>query len=988
MLDAVFDAPDSERERVLAHHCAGDPALRAEVEAMLAAESDTDLRVDTPAAEWAGEVFEEAGAEAAQVAGDAIGEYRLVRELGRGGMGTVWLAERAAAGFQQQVALKLLKRGLDTDAVLRRFYEERRILARLRHPHIALFLDGGVADSGQPWFTMEWVDGAPITEWCDARHLGIRERVVLFLDAVSAVQYAHQQLIVHRDLKPGNVLVSESGEVKLLDFGIARMLDETEGSAQAATMTRMGVRMLTPAYAAPEQVRGDPATTATDVYALGVLLGELLSGRRPAAKSRETTDTPAQRPSTQVDAAGAALRGTSPERLRRQLRGDLDTIVLKALSDEPARRYGSAQAFGEDLQRWLDGQPVEARPDSRWYRARRFIGRHRLGTAAAAVMVLSLATGALVATWQAREANRQAQEARRQALEAERQTQEAERQTKRAEQVKDFLVGIFRASSPREWGGKEPTARDLLELGAQRVDGELVGDPLLRAAMQRVIGEIAVSHGDFERADALFRTSMDEVRRLAGEDSKDYADALHARANLLYLKGDYAQATQAIEREVDILRRGFRRHPDMAQALGMLASLRQLGGRLDEAIVLRREAVDITRHARGRKHRDYAEQLLELGQLLLMANHADEARPLLDESLQVSRAVYGPDSVLFANAVNGQAKLMGDAGDLARAADGFGAAADIFRKAQSAQELVMALTNQGHVLCRTGRFAEAARSYEEALQAQARFASRLQIETLKRSYGRCLGDAGLYAKAEPLLRDAAGLAQGGGEPDRGFVLGGASLTLRLLVRQGRIAEAVSLARRVEAVLGPVRGSESWHAAVFLVAAAPAWFMAGDQARGLAAMRTAIEDLRESNAPARTISSAVLDLADLELQAGQAQQAQAHLREIEDVVDGGPQGPLGLRAQALLGVALVQLGQPADAEPLLRRVLEARRRMYGDGNVWTGEARLYLGLCLLRVGKAAEGQALIREGRPQFTRAAGEDHFAVRLADDALQTMRH
>lgn len=979
VLDAVFDAPDGERERVLAERCDGDPALRAEVEAMLAAEDTSDRRLDTPAADWAGDVIDEVEAEAeaarSHSPGETIGDYRLVRELGRGGMGAVWLAERTGAEFSQQVALKLLKRGLDTEAVLGRFYDERRILARLRHPHIALFLDGGVADSGQPWFTMEWVDGAPITEWCDARGLGFRERVALFLDAVAAVQYAHQQLIVHRDLKPGNVLVSESGEVKLLDFGIAKMLDTTEGSAQAATMTRMGVRMLTPAYAAPEQLRGDPATTATDVYALGVLLGELLCGKRPVPKARDVTDAPVQRPSSQVEDAAASLRGTTSERLRRLLRGDLDTIVLKALSEEPARRYGSAQAFGEDLQRWLDGQPVQARPDSAWYRARRFIGRHRLGTAAAAVMALSLATGALVATWQAREANRQAELARRQTL-------EAEKQTRRAEQVKDFLVEIFRASSPREWKGKEATAKDLMRIGAGRVDQEL-RDPILRAQMQRVIGEIALSQeGDSDRAEALLKTSMETLRRLEGENSKDHADALHSWAWLLYEKRDYAAATSAVEREIRIRRQGPQDRQETAQALGLLASLRYADGDVDAAVALRREAVDLMRHAPEKLNSRYAEHLRLLGQLLVDTRRFDEALPLLDEAMAISRKLYGPDSMQYANALNGRGKLLSEKGDLAKAEAAYHEAAGIFARAGSAEDVVIASLNRGDALCRMGRFADAGRSFREGKQALTRLGSSRWADVLDINFGKCLSDAGAYPQAEALLKGFAGPGDDKRDLKGGNALVAGSHLVRLRTRQGRSREAVAVAAWMQTHHGPIRGTDGWQSALFLGAAAPAWFAAGDRARGSTALRAAVQDLRQGKAPERAVRAAELDLAEMALQDGSTQQAEAALRGIERRMDGGADGPQGLRAQMLRGVALMQMRRLAQAEPLLRHVVEARRRMYGDDNPWTGEARLYLGICLQRAGKLAEALPLIERGRGQFTRASGQDQYVVRLADAA------
>jgi tetratricopeptide (TPR) repeat protein len=347
--------------------------------------------------------------------GTDIGPYRIVRRLGAGGMGTVYLAVRGSDGFQKRVALKVLKRGMDTDAVVQRFRAERQILASLEHPFIGSLFDGGTTGDGLPYFAMEFVDGLPIDEYCDAKGLDTTARLHLFMKICAAVQHAHQNLVIHLDIKPANVLVTADGTPKLLDFGIAKLLNPAALQTQALTLD--GAPVLTPEYASPEQVRGGVVTTATDVYSLGVLLYELLTGRRPyqlasrtpADIARVICDSVPDRPSTAANQPLADARRTpgDTQRLRRRLAGDLDTIVLKALSKEPSRRYASVDQFSEDVRRHLAGLPVLARPDTMAYRAAKFIRRNRTAVAAAALVFTALVGGLVAATWQARIASRE-----------------------------------------------------------------------------------------------------------------------------------------------------------------------------------------------------------------------------------------------------------------------------------------------------------------------------------------------------------------------------------------------------------------------------------------------------------------------------------------------------------------------------------------------------------------------------------------------------
>jgi eukaryotic-like serine/threonine-protein kinase len=389
--------PAERRGSFVARSCADDPGMAGELEELLAAHDREQGIMEAPAVVTAPGWLED---QAPPVVGRRFGPYRVVRELGRGGMGAVYLAERVDGGFEQQVAVKLIKRGMDSDLVAARFRAERQILASLTHPNIARLLDGGASDEGQPFFVMEYIDGRRIDEFARERGLTVAERLRLWLEVGGAVSYAHQHLVVHRDIKPANVLVTADGTPKLLDFGIARLLDP--GGEAVSTMTEL--RMLTPEYASPEQIEGRHATTSSDVYSLGVVLYELLTGRSPyRARSRSAKDIAEAICTTEPVRPSLAAAETEPAMARR-LRGDLDTILLTALRKEPARRYASVEQFAGDVRRHLDGLPVRARPDTFGYRAGKFVRRHRTGVAAATLVGLAMVGGTVGIAWEARQA--------------------------------------------------------------------------------------------------------------------------------------------------------------------------------------------------------------------------------------------------------------------------------------------------------------------------------------------------------------------------------------------------------------------------------------------------------------------------------------------------------------------------------------------------------------------------------------------------------
>ncbi len=584
ILDEVLELEPAARAEALERACAGDAVLRAQVERLLAADTDADQFLETPAMVYAAGIVNAASAgmqaDEQEQAGDRIGPYSLIREIGHGGMGRVFLAKRADGQFEQLVALKLVRHGSFGGEILGRFLRERQILARLQHPNIARLLDGGVNADGRPYFAMEYVEGKAITAYCDGRSLDISRRLSLFALVCDAVQYAHQNLVVHRDLKPSNTMVTAEGQVKLLDFGIAKVLQPDESDEQNAaepTLTRLGSGPMTPEYAAPEQVRGEPVTTATDVYALGALAYELLTGRGPHQLSRLTaaeveravTERDVARPSSAVGRgtllaargkdgemaldAIATARGTDRRRLRRELRGDLDTIVMTALQKEPARRYASAGALLEDVRRYQSGLPIAARRDSVGYRTSKFVRRHAIGVTATALVLLSLVGGFIGMAWQARVASREAAKAR---------------------EVSRFLSSLFEVADPARTNAADISALDLLNRGAMRIETDLAGQPDVQAEMMLLVGRIYRDLGVYDRAQPLLDRALALRASADGPHSVAAAEAMTELARLWQAKGRPDEA-ERLQREVLAMRRDVRRadHADVGKTLRDLAAV-------------------------------------------------------------------------------------------------------------------------------------------------------------------------------------------------------------------------------------------------------------------------------------------------------------------------------------------------------------------------------------------------------------------------------
>ena len=641
--DHALDLDPNEREAFLMQCRTDDPAFGEELQDfLLSAERVTALEV--PAAEFA-PVFDDRSA-LADPGADAttrFGPYRILEEIGRGGMGAVYLAERSDDQFQKRVALKLLPgRSARDERRVQRFVEERHILAALDHPDIARLLDGGLTADGVPWFAMEYVEGVPIDRYCDDARLPIEERLELFCRVCAAVQYAHRNLVVHRDLKPANILVTRDGRVRLLDFGIAKLLVSQPGIRPELTAT--DERVLTPLYASPEQIRGDAISTGSDVYSLGVLLYALLTGRYPYRLSswqhhevaRAVLERDAEPPSlavlhgatTPVDgetrspADTATVRRTTSEKLRRRLRGDLDAIVLRALEKLPSRRYLTTEQLEADVRNHLAGLPVTAQRAGRLYLARKFLRRHRLSVAAAATFVLLLMGFALAMAVQS---SRIRAQAARIAL---------ERDGTRA--VLDYVTNVIKQAIPNR-PGRGVTGLDVLDTATARINRGLVQQPEARAHLMLSFARQYLQIDSAERARRLLDTSLALQRAYPTGDDRDLAETLHLLGEARLARGELGEAERAY-REALALRRGLfgDRDAHVARTLNGLSRVYRLQNHVPDARVAAAEALSID-NASGGMGTDVVESLQSLAGARLDLGDSVEARTLYRRALETLR---------------------------------------------------------------------------------------------------------------------------------------------------------------------------------------------------------------------------------------------------------------------------------------------------------------------------------------------------------------
>ena len=876
--------------------------------------------------------------------GRRVGPYRIERAVGRGGMGAVYLAHRADGQFEQTVALKLIKRGMDSDAVLRRFHQERQILARLQHPAIARLLGGGMTDDGRPYFALEYVEGATIREHCDRNRLGVDARLALFEQVCDAVAYAHRNLVVHRDLKPSNILVTPEGadggpSVKLLDFGIARLLDADD------EITVADARPMTLTYAAPEQVRGGAVTTATDVYALGVLLYELLAGRRPhdAAGTdgfdvqRAIIEDDPQRPSTAVGRTAptggtpstvtqstAETHGLEPPRLRRRLAGDLDQIVLKALRKEPDERYRSAEALRDDVARHRAGLPVLARPATLGYRLRAFTRRHRAGVVTGA-LAAALLVGT-VAFYTVR-------------LAAERDR--AQREAARAQQTATFLRSLFDGANPRVARGETLTARDLLDQGRARIAEELADQPLLQAEMLGLIGQVYDDLSLYPAADSALTRSL-ALYRSAGADVWDVARAEAALGDVRLTQGRYAEA--------DLLLTG---------------------------------ALGAQRAARPGPQQETAETLKLLGVLRQETSDYAASEPPLREALAMRRALHDGDQPETAEVLFATAQSLFDLGRYEAAdsayAETFAMQRRLFGERHPA--IPATLRNHSALLRRLNRHADA-----EPLARRAVWLDSVLVGTEHQDYGQSLyeyasllKDTGRLDEAVPVFDQALDVDLATLGPDHPYT----ALTIaeigQVQHRLGRPGVALGHYRRALSVQRAANGDVHHEVATMLVKIGDVHLSQGDYAAADDALREAIEIRHATLGPHHPITiKEEARRAMARVRAGALAEGLALFGDAQAQFREHFPADFALAADTRLGMAdaLIRLGTAPSLEAALAlaaQEVEANRTLFPAPSRELGIALLVLGDALLKTGDADAAHAAYDESLTILSDVLGPGH---------------
>ncbi len=969
LLDEALGLEPEARDRWLASLPPADAVLGEALRALLASHAAVETsdflealpRFGVPPAD------DPAGAANDALApGTVIGGYVIEAEAGRGGMSVVYRARRADGLIRRPVALKLLQAGHYDGAALARFARERDILAGLTHPNIARLYDAGTTEAGRPYIALEFVEGAPLTAYCDRHRLDLRARLALFRRVLGAVQFAHSSLVIHRDLKPSNILVAEGGEVRLLDFGIAKLL-QPEGVREPAA-TELGQRALTPDYAAPEQIRGEPVSTASDVYALGVVLCELLCGSRPYRLKRGTAAALEEailgadpiRPSEAATAADgssvAAARASTPRALARALAGDLDTIVLKALKKHPAERYATADAFEQDLARYLGGEPVLARPDAAWYRARRFLGRHWLAVAALLAVVLSLSVGLGMAVSQAREARRQA------AL--------ADHEARKAKAVQAFLVELLETNTDTQEDpvrARNRTAREILDASAGKLEARLGAEPEVEEAVLSTLVDMYIAVGLDEQAARLSARRIETLKTLRGVDDPAVAEELLSYAEIIDpLRGSpsalvpLAQARGIVERRPDtppavrgrLLRDTARVQLKLAPADALAAA--------EAAVAYYRQALP------GDSHLDAA--LSDLARARLWLGDLVGADQAYTEAIAVIRRAV-PDSIqdlVTALLGRGENRLL--LGRVAEAEADFRTALDesTRRNGPEHEDTVHVETRLGALLHATGRRAEGRRLLERAasrLGQGPEFTSPNLVGPVKRNLGMALVADGRWQAAAAPLEENLALKRRIGY---GVLVAAALDDLAVLhTLTGRYPAAHEELDEAAATWAKVTGGKADPARAnrYVLHAGRLLLVEGDPVAA-AARFAKVATPRDAAAMPLDADRVAADtgLAAAALATGDADSALRHALAARERLERAATRAYWptLEAEALLelGRAQLRLRQHAGAKASLERALKLRVATEDAQSPWIAEVEAALGEAALAGGDVAAARGLV------------------------------
>lgn len=915
---AAMELPAAERDTFVREACGDDEELRREVARLIAADLG-GIDLDGVVAGAASGVLED---HALAMATRRFGPYRILREIGAGGMGTVFLGERADDEFEKRVAIKVVRGGITDAAGRARFEFERQILASLEHPGIARLLDGGTTSDGVPFVVMEFVDGRPITEFADARGLDTGGRLWLFLDVCAAVQHAHNALVIHRDLKPGNILVGDDGQPKLLDFGIARLLAD-DGSG----VTRTGApQPLTPEYASPEQVRGEKVGTGTDVYALGVLLYELLSGARPFDLAGESAAS--------IEKVITGREPAPPSRvpdLGRRIHPDLDSIVLMALRKDVSRRYPSVAHLADDIRAHLAGQPVTARPNSLAYRTGKLIRRNRLAVGAAAAIVLITIFSAF-------------------RLSAERDA--ARLEAARARQVTTFLTGLFELADPDRSRGEDITARELLDAGLQRLRTELTDQPEIRATMYSVVGDVYISLGLDAEAEQVLGEALDVAVEAHGSDSPEAMTVRAMLDNVLWRVGKVEEATAMSERVLAYRRAEGAEDPGpLLGALHGLGKIRRGEGDGPAALSLADEMLDAadTRLDGAARDSVLADALDLRGLVHLDEGRFAEAIADLSRALEIELNQADPDATAVLTAKNNLSTAHVGAGNLDEGERLLREIAESESRVLGPRhgEVGMTLHNLAVVLKMKGDFAEAERVQLEALDIH-REARGEQAPVVASAYN-----------------NLANLREDQGDP----------------------TGAIEWHQRALALSVAMFGEDSEQASLTYYNMGGAYRAAGDPVNAERYQRRALAVDSVVLGPEHPVLVQDLRSLSVTLQdQNRLDEADALAREALALAERvlPPDHPELARSRSKLAEVELREGRAAEAVPLLREALRALHVTLDEDHWDIGLNESLLGAALWDEGDREEAAKLLRSGYAKLVAGRGDGHPLAAAAHERLE----
>ena len=945
-------APD-ERAEFVAGECGDDDVLAAAVMALLETHEGADEFLEQPMA-MVSEAIDALDPEA--LIGQQVDNYVIESVVGEGGMGVVYEAEQLEP-VRRRVALKVIRLGMNSEEVVRRFERERQSLAVMNHPNIAQVYDAGVTTDGRPYFVMEFVPGEPLTTFCDRRRLSIRQRARLFQEICKGIQHAHQKGIIHRDIKPSNVIVDrdENGATiaKIIDFGIAKATEHR--AAEKTLFTQQGLIIGTPAYMSPEQatLSGAEIDTRSDIYSLSVLLYELLSGALPfenqtllsagyAEMQRIIREEDPPKPSTRLSAHDpttvtrvAELRHSSSSAIRRELSGDLDWIIMKGLEKDPARRYASVAALADDIQRYLDDEPVVARPPGAVYRAAKFVRRHKLGVAVATVVTIMAAVFVVYTVLQSRE------------LAAALGV--AEQEQAKAEQVSSFLVELLTEADPNVAQGEAITVRDALERGAEKIGESLEGQPDVRFAVLVQMGGLYRQLGLYERAGQLF----DQAEAMAGEIVDNVAASKGelnlAVANLQHDEGRYDEAEASYLEGLTLLNEAHDDHADLVAVLNDLGTLYLDKGDYEAAEDYQNQSLAMSRRLYPGDNPNTANAMQGLGYTLMLAGDLEPAGPLFAETIAMNRRLYGERSNQVATSLNYQAIYLRRSGDFDAAVDALEESLSIYEDVHGPEHPFVAtnLSNLANAAAAAGRY-DAAEDYARRsidVYESIFDGPHPNLSTAYYVLASIRSAQGDFAGAESAFRETLAIDRGMLDADHPRIFMNLEQIAVAVKNQGRLDEAETLQREV-----------------------------------LAGRLATVGEAHNSTA------NALINLSSILGAQGELDEAEEHARRAVEILEPiEPDTPRMMGARSQLGYVLYEKEEYEASEQIYVELLEAQRETLPAGH--PDIARSLHGIGIARLARGLPAVEILEEALAIREAALGPDHAYTEITRQALEVAR-